>query len=204
MPSVAPSAIPLNSLTRRIPPGHSSPVQYSQYPPIELSNDRIQQTISDYCNAAKMAMKAGFDGVEVHAGNGYLPEQFLSSNINQRTDEYGGSLQKRCRFVIELMEDLAKTIGGENCAIRLSPFSLFNQTFGDERVETWSFLCERLKERIPELSYISLIEPVSFSFPSMPSCGFLMLTVFAAVRANTLLQRKRFCNPQLGLGSIND
>jgi 2,4-dienoyl-CoA reductase-like NADH-dependent reductase (Old Yellow Enzyme family) len=110
-----------------------------------------------------MAMEAGFDGVEVHGGNGYLPEQFLSSNINQRTDEYGGSPEKRCRFVIELMEGLANSIGAENCAIRLSPFGLFNQTFGEERVETWSFLCEQLKKKIPKLSYVSLIEPVSVS-----------------------------------------
>ncbi|KAF2792623.1 putative 12-oxophytodienoate reductase [Melanomma pulvis-pyrius CBS 109.77] len=159
MPSVAPSAIPLDAATRRTPPGYSGPVQYRDYPPVELSKDHIKRTISDYCKAAQMAMEAGFDGVEIHGGNGYLPEQFLSSNINQRTDEYGGSPQKRCQFVIELMQGLAQTIGGENCAIRLSPFGLFNQTFGEQRIETWSFLCEKLKKTIPNLSYISLIEP---------------------------------------------
>jgi len=204
MPSVAPSAIPIDSFTRRIPPGHSEPVHYSQYPPIELSKDHIKRTISDYCNAAKMAMNAGFDGVEVHSGNGYLPEQFLSSNINQRTDEYGASPEKRCRFVIELMEGLASTIGGENCAIRLSPFGLFNQTFGEERVETWSFLCGQLKAKIPELSYISLIEPVSFFFLFTAWCAFVMLTIFSAVRASTLLQRKGLSHPRLGLGPINN
>jgi 2,4-dienoyl-CoA reductase-like NADH-dependent reductase (Old Yellow Enzyme family) len=133
-------------------------VKYADYPPIELTVDHIKRTIEDYCNAAKMAIEAGFDGIEVHGGNGYLPEQFLSSNINKRTDEYGGSPEKRCRFVIELMEGLAQAIGQENVAIRLSPFGLFNQTFGEQRVETWSYLCGQLKSKIPRMSYISLIE----------------------------------------------
>ena len=103
MPSVAPSPIPLegpDAITRRTPPGYSGPVRYADYPPVELSKDHISQTISDYCSAARMAIEAGFDGVEVHGGNGYLPEQFLSSNINKRTDEYGGNPEKRCRFVL--------------------------------------------------------------------------------------------------------
>ncbi|KAF2642883.1 FMN-linked oxidoreductase [Massarina eburnea CBS 473.64] len=162
MPSVAPSAVPMDgpeAITRRIPPGCSGPVRFADYPPIELTEKHIKQTIEDYCNAARMAIEAGFDGVEVHGGNGYLPEQFLSSNINKRTDEYGGSLEKRCRFVIELMEGLARSVGGSNCAIRLSPFGLFNQTRGEQRVETWSHLCEQLKKKVPDMSYISMIEP---------------------------------------------
>ncbi|KAF2737055.1 12-oxophytodienoate reductase [Polyplosphaeria fusca] len=162
LPSVAPSAVPWDEpegFTRRVPPGHSEPVRYADYPPIELTKDHIKRTIQDFCNAAKMAMDAGFDGVEVHGGNGYLPEQFLSSNVNRRTDEYGGSLAKRCRFVIELMESLANTIGGENVAIRLSPFGLFNQARGEQRIETWGYLCEQLKEKVPNMSYISMIEP---------------------------------------------
>lgn len=145
----------------RVPPGHSGPVNYTDFPPIELTRDHIRSTIDDYCNAARMAVEAGFDGVEVHGGNGYLPEQFLSSNINKRTDEYGGSSENRCRFVVELMEGLARAVGEENCAIRLSPFGLFNQARGDQRIETWSFLCRQLKEKLPKMSYVSLIEPVS-------------------------------------------
>lgn len=161
-PSVAPSSVPMTGDSGRIPPGHSGPVQYADYPPLELTKEHIKSTIEDYCNAARMAMEAGFDGVEVHGGNGYLPEQFLSSNINLRTDEYGGSPEKRCRFVLELMEQLAAAVGEENCAIRLSPFGLFNQARGEQRIQTWSFLCEQLKIKLPTMSYISLIEPVSF------------------------------------------
>ncbi|KAF2651313.1 12-oxophytodienoate reductase [Lophiostoma macrostomum CBS 122681] len=162
MPTVASSAVPWddpNALVRRIPPGHTKQVKYADYPPIELSKAHIQATISDYCTAARMAIDAGFDGIEVHGGNGYLPEQFLLSNVNKRTDEYGGSPEKRCRFVAELMEALASTIGAENVAMRLSPFGLFNEARGGERVETWSHLCRELKRRVPGMSYISLIEP---------------------------------------------
>lgn len=104
-------------------------------------------------------MEIGFDGIEIHGANGYLPEQFLSSNINRRTDEYGGTPEKRCRFVLELMDELAKTVGEDNLAIRLSPFGLFNQTRGEQRVETWGHLCRELKNRFPRLSYVSFIEP---------------------------------------------
>jgi 2,4-dienoyl-CoA reductase-like NADH-dependent reductase (Old Yellow Enzyme family) len=145
-----------------IPVGATKPVRYADHPPIELSVPEIRQTIKDYCDSAEWAMKIGFDGVELHAGNGYLPEQFLSSNINKRTDDYGGSPIKRCRFVLELMDELAKRIGEENLAIRLSPFGLFNQTRGEQRMETWLHLCKCLKEAHESLSYVSFIEPVSF------------------------------------------
>ena len=108
-------------------------------------------------------MEIGFDGVELHAANGYLPEQFLSSNINKRTDDYGGTPEKRCKFVLELMDELAKTVGEENLSIRLSPFGLFNQNRSEQRIETWYFLCQRLKEAHPKLSYVSFIELVSES-----------------------------------------
>lgn len=161
-PTLAPSATPWDDSheTFAYPPPHSTtPVKIADYPPIEMTVDKIKSTISDYVNAAKNAIEAGFDGVEVHGGNGYLVEQFLSSNINKRTDHYGGSEEKRCNFAIELMEELANAIGQENLAIRLTPFGLFNQARGEKRVETWSHLCRELKSRLPKLSYVSFVEP---------------------------------------------
>ncbi|KAL4808624.1 hypothetical protein BDV18DRAFT_132816 [Aspergillus unguis] len=161
-PAVSASATVWDSPTEcysHPPVGATAQVPYSAHPPIELSVDHIKRTIADYCNAAKGALEAGFDGVEVHGGNGYLPEQFLSSNINKRTDEYGGSPEKRCKFVLELMDELAKTIGEEKLAIRLSPFGLFNQARGEQRVETWTHLSKELKRAHPGLSYVSFIEP---------------------------------------------
>lgn len=143
------------------PEGSTEYVPYANHPPIEMSVEHIKQTIRDYCHAAKTAMEIGFDGVEIHGGNGYLPEQFLSSNINKRTDSYGGSPEKRCQFVFELMAEVASAIGEQNLAIRLSPFGLFNQARGEQRLETWTYLCEGLKKSLPNLSYVSFIEPVS-------------------------------------------
>lgn len=155
------------------PVGSSERIRYADHPPIELSISHIKKTMQDYCHAAKQAMEVGFDGVEFHAGNGYLPEQFLSSNINKRTDEYGGTYKKRCKFVLELMNELAKSIGEENLSIRLSPFGLFNQTRSEQRIETWSYLCQQLKEAHPKLSYVSFIEPVSNSFFALLSSSSL-------------------------------
>ncbi|KAF5644881.1 OYE2-NADPH dehydrogenase (old yellow enzyme) isoform 1 [Fusarium tjaetaba] len=161
-PILAPSATPWDdpNETFAYPPPHSTtPVKIADYPPIEMTVEKIKSTISDYVEAAKNAIEAGFDGVEVHGGNGYLVEQFLSSNINKRTDHYGGTEEKRCNFALELMEELAKSIGQENLAIRLTPFGLFNQARGEKRVETWSHLCRELKSRLPKLSYVSFVEP---------------------------------------------
>lgn len=161
-PIVAPSAVPWDDPNEcfSYPAPHSTtPVKIADHPPIELTHEHIKKTIQDFCDAAKTAMEVGFDGVEIHCGNGYLPEQFLSSNANKRTDEYGGSPKKRCTFVLELMEEVAKVIGQENSAIRLTPFGLFNQARGEQRVETWSHLCRELKKRLPDLSYVSFIEP---------------------------------------------
>lgn len=140
-------------------------VKYRDFPPTELSVPHIKKTIQDYCRTAKWAMECGFDGIEVHGGNGYLPEQFLASNVNKRTDEYGGSPEKRCAFVLELMEELSKTVGEENLAIRLTPFGLFNQIRSEQRMETWQLLCRKLKQALPKLSYVSFIEPVGAMLP---------------------------------------
>ncbi|KAF5976020.1 12-oxophytodienoate reductase [Fusarium coicis] len=140
-PILAPSATPWDdpNETFAYHPSHSTaPVKIADHPPIEMTVDKIKSTISDYFDAAKDAIEAGFDGVEVHGGNGYLVEQFLSSNINKRTDHYGGTVEKRCNFALELMEELAKAIGQENLAIRLTPFGLLNQARGEKHVETWS------------------------------------------------------------------
>ncbi|KAL4917393.1 hypothetical protein BDW62DRAFT_218203 [Aspergillus aurantiobrunneus] len=162
-PSVSASATVWDSPSEcysHVPLGYDAPVRYSDHPPIEMSISHIKQTIRDYCDAARRAMtEVGFDGVEIVAHNGYLPEQFLSTNINKRTDQYGGTIAKRCAFVLELMDQLALTIGQQNLAIRLTPFGLFNQARSEQRVETWTFLCERLKQQLPNISYVSFIEP---------------------------------------------
>ena len=109
-------------------------------------------------------MEIGFDGVEIHRGNGYLPEQFLCSNINKRTDKYGGSPEKRCQLVFELMDKAAKTTWEQHLSIRLSPFGRFNQARRERRLEAWTYLCDDLKEAHPNLSYVSFFEPACVLF----------------------------------------
>ena len=85
----------------------------------------IKEYVQLYANAARNAIKAGFDGVEVHAANGYLLDQFLQTVSNHRTDEYGGSLENRLRFPLEVVDAVAKTVGAERTAVRISPWSNF-------------------------------------------------------------------------------
>ena len=161
MPTVSASATPFEGDAKynHPPPGSRKQVLYRDFPPTELSVEGIGRQIADYVKCARMAVEeCGFDGVEVHGGNGYLPEQFLSSNINKRTDEYGGSPEKRCKFLLELMDKLAEAIGDNKLALRLTPFGLYNQAKGLQRMETWGHLCRELKKK-HELSYVHFIEP---------------------------------------------
>jgi 2,4-dienoyl-CoA reductase-like NADH-dependent reductase (Old Yellow Enzyme family) len=103
-------------------------------------------------------MDSGFDGVEIHGGNGYLVDQFLNSNVNQRADDYGGSPEKRCAFALELIEEIGKEIGLHNVAMRLSPFGIYNDMADSNRWDTYNYLCVEIKERFPEVSYVHFVE----------------------------------------------
>ncbi|WWC69842.1 uncharacterized protein I206_103785 [Kwoniella pini CBS 10737] len=125
--------------------------------PVAMTKKAILDTQDDFVQAAKNAMAVGFDGIEIHGGNGYLFDQFLHSNINTRTDDYGGSIENRCRFIIETVEKLCNAIGPSKVAIRLTPFGLFGQTYGSDRLQQWSYLCGQLGKF--GLAYVHLIEP---------------------------------------------
>src|ERR1700732_2720320 len=89
--------------------------------PRALTNEEIRQTIADFRHAARSAIEAGADGVEIHGANGYLVHQFLAASANTRTDQYGGSIKNRARFAIEVTSAVAEQIGADRTAIRLSP-----------------------------------------------------------------------------------
>jgi N-ethylmaleimide reductase len=99
--------------------------------PRALRTDEIAGVVAHYRHAALMAMEAGFDGVEVHGANGYLIEQFLRNSINDRTDLYGGSMENRCRFLLEVMQAVAGAIGGGRTGLRLSPVTPANDAGPD-------------------------------------------------------------------------
>ena len=95
--------------------------------PNALSSEGVKKVITSFVVAAENAIAAGFDGVEIHGANGYLIEQFLNPNVNDRTDEYGGSIENRIRFALEVVEQVSKAIGQDKVGIRISPYS----TLGD-------------------------------------------------------------------------
>ncbi len=94
--------------------------------PYAMNAEQLLETKHEYVQAAKNAIEAGFDGIELHAANGYLLEQFLSPHTNQRTDTYGGGVENRARFVLEVAQEVSDAIGKDKTAIRLSPFGTHN------------------------------------------------------------------------------
>ena len=116
-PHTAPSPIPLD---------HKSALSAPAPVPRALTVEEIGEYVQLFATAARNAvLRAGFDGVEIHAANGYLPDQFLQTNTNNRTDSYGGSVENRARFVLEITESVVKAVGANKVGIRLSPWSTF-------------------------------------------------------------------------------
>ena len=94
--------------------------------PRALTKQEIQNTLADYAKATQLAREASFDGVEIHAANGYLIDQFIRDGSNQRSDEYGGSIQNRLRFLVEVTEAVAGAWSTERVGVRLSPHNPYN------------------------------------------------------------------------------
>ena len=136
--------------------GSTEPVPYANHPPIDLSVAHIKQTIQDYCAAAKTAMEIGFDGVEIHAANGYLIDQFMRANTNTRTDQYGGSIENRIRFALQVVDVVAKEIGGGRTGIRISPVTPANDASDPEPQPLFNALVEKLAGY--DLAFIHVIE----------------------------------------------
>ena len=125
--------------------------------PRELRTDEIPGLVADYAAAAARAMAAGFDGVEIHGANGYLPDQFLHASSNHRSDEYGGSIHHRTRFMVEVVEAVLAESGPGRTGLRLSPSSTFNDMFDPESEDLYSHLLERLAEH--DMAYLHIVEP---------------------------------------------
>lgn len=126
--------------------------------PRPLEIDEIKTIIQQYHRGALNAMEAGFDGVEIHSANGYLLDQFLNSNSNQRTDIYGGSVENRTRFAREVLDTVVDAVGPERAAIRFSPGENFQDMFDEDPVATWSYLTTEIQKKYPNLSYLHFIQ----------------------------------------------
>jgi N-ethylmaleimide reductase len=149
---VSASAVPAAGTTAT---AQGEPVPFET--PRALRTDEIPGVVDAYARAARNAMLAGFDGVEVHAANGYLIEQFLQSRTNRRTDAYGGSIPNRCRFALEVVRAVVRAVGAERVGIRLSPFGIANDSGETEPMPLYGHLVAELDAM--GLAYLHLIEP---------------------------------------------
>ncbi len=135
--------------------------------PRAMTGEDIVKTKKEFMKSAINAITAGFDGVEMHGANGYLLEQFLSPHSNQRTDEYGGSIENRCRFVLEVVEMVGKAIGMDKTAIRLSPYGTNGGMLPYPEIDaTYNYLATRL-EALGVL-YIHLVDHSGMGAPEVP------------------------------------
>lgn len=149
-----------------------------------MAIDEIQQYIQDYATAAQNAVNgAGFDGVELHFANGYLPDQFLQDVTNKRIDAYGGSIEARSRFGLEITDAVTKAIGAERTGIRISPWSTYQSTSQNvqflppltsyiigmkmtDPIPQFTHFVKSLKTAHPTLAYLHAIEPEEAGAPS--------------------------------------
>ncbi|KAJ6550180.1 hypothetical protein B0H19DRAFT_1074053 [Mycena capillaripes] len=144
LPYVSASAIPLAD--------HSGPLR-------ALTVLEIKEYIGLYIQAAKNALEAGFDGVEIHCANSYLMDQFLQDVSNKRTDEYGRSVENRARFALEVIDAVVATVGAEKTSVRFSPWNPFQEMGMADPIPQFSYLISQLAARYPDLAYLHLVEP---------------------------------------------
>lgn len=149
----APSAINPNSKSYT-PEGFKETVT-----PKEMTLEDIKQTIEDFKNGAKNAIEAGFDGVEIHSSNGYLLHQFFNNSSNQRTDEYGGSIENRAKILFEVIDAIKEVMPENRIGVRLNPslHGAFGMEADEETIPTFDYIVNRLNDY--NLSYLHLSEP---------------------------------------------
>ena len=192
-PPVAPSAIKLNGEYIHTPRG-KQPYET----PRALETDEIPSIVEDYRAAAERAKAAGFDGVEVHAANGYLIDQFLQSKTNQRTDIYGGTSENRFRFLQEILAAVTTVYSVERVGVRLAPNGNFNDMGSPDYQESFLHYASRLNDM--PLAYLHVMDGLAFGFhelgepmtlqgfravfkgPLMGNCGYTQETATAAIR----------------------
>lgn len=156
-PAVAPSAIKINGESIHTPQG-KQPYET----PRALQTDEIPGVIEDYRLAVVRAKSAGFDGVEIHGANGYLIDTFLQSKTNQRTDQYGGSIENRFRFLNEVFEAVATVLPKQRIGVRLSPNGIFNDMGSPDYREQFTYVAQQLNAL--ELGYLHVMDGLAFGF----------------------------------------
>lgn len=154
---VAPSAIPISEGQVHTPNG-----KQDYETPRPLATDEVSQVVADYRHAAERAKSAGFDGVEIHAANGYLIDQFLQSKTNQRDDRYGGSVENRYRFLDEIVTAITEVWPANRVGVRLAPNGSFNDMGAQDYREQFTYAAKQL-DRFG-LCYLHLLDGLAFGF----------------------------------------
>lgn len=191
-PAVSASALKLRGDTVHTPVGK---LPYET--PRALETAEVAAVVADYRRAAERARAAGFDGVEIHAANGYLIDQFLQSSTNQRTDIYGGSVENRYRFLREIVEAILTVWPAARVGVRLSPNGSFNDMGSPDFRETFTYVAQQLNAF--GLAYLHVVDGLAFGFhnlgqpmvlpefravfqgPLMGNCGYTQASAEAAI-----------------------
>ena len=176
---VAPSAITAKTKTVLLKDGGAVFVDTSE--PRALRLDELPGIVDDYRRAALAAIEAGFDGVEVHAANGYLLDQFLKTGANQRTDAYGGTIENRARLLVEVMQAVTAAIGGGRVGIRLSPVTPANDIVDADPQPLFDYVVRQLAPL--GLAYVHVIEGATGGPRELPDRPFDYAALKAAYRA---------------------
>ncbi|EGR31688.1 hypothetical protein IMG5_104290 [Ichthyophthirius multifiliis] len=125
--------------------------------PHEMTKQQIKEVIEEFKQGAIYCKQAGFDGIQLHGANGYLVDQFLRDSSNQRNDEYGGSVENKCRFCLEIIDALIEVYGNsKRIGIKISPVSRFNDMYDNDPIKTFSYLIQELDKR--NIGFIELRE----------------------------------------------
>jgi N-ethylmaleimide reductase len=163
---VAPSAIRARDTNVYVIDADGLPKMIPTNTPRALETSEITRVVADFRRAAGLAMQAGFNGVEIHGGNGYLIDQFLRTTTNRRTDRYGGSIENRVRFLAEVTRAVAAEVGANHTGIRLAPYITFKDMADPEIIDTILAAADVLEEQ--EISYIHLSEADWDDAPVVP------------------------------------
>ncbi|KAL3735763.1 hypothetical protein ACJRO7_024830 [Eucalyptus globulus] len=161
---------PISSTDKPLTPQlRSNGIDVAQFtPPRPLRTDEIPNIVNDFRLAARNAMEAGFDGVEIHGAHGYLLEQFMKDQVNDRTDQYGGSLENRCRFTLEIVEAIVNEIGADRVGIRLSPFATYSEAADSNPEALGKYMVEQLNNY--GILYCHMVEPRMKTVGEMSEC----------------------------------
>ncbi|KAG4957584.1 hypothetical protein JHK82_043298 [Glycine max] len=135
----------------------NKPLTHNGIEPRALRTDEIPHIVNDFRLAARNAIEAGFDGVEIHGAHGFLIDQFLKDQVNDRTDKYGGSTENRCRFALEVVEAVVEEIGADRVGIRLSPFSDYNECNDSNPQALGLYMAKSLNKH--GVLYCHMVEP---------------------------------------------